>query len=1022
MKPLRIEMHAFGPFAEKEVVDFGKLGNTTFFLIHGPTGSGKSTILDAMCFALYGETSGAERQGAQMRSHHALAECETRVVLDFAVGERRYRVERAPWQLRPRQRGQGDPVEAKPRATLWRTDQGAEEVLATKVSDVTEEIVRLLGFTADQFRQVVVLPQGQFRKLLSAGSQERQEILAQLFSTEAFRRIESVLKERTRELLQALRANETQRKGLLERIGGVAEAEVPGVVAQGAQELAVLERELDELGRQAAAARQALSDGQKVRDQLAERDAARAQVVSVEAAREQVTQVREDLAAATRALEAEPALGLRNARGAAVERAAKELGSARDDEALVKAGLAVAKEALAGEEAREPERERAAKEIGRLEAMDEAVRTLREALALQEDAVREHRGRLDARDALSRALEDADRNREALEADLAASVDAAAREDGLRARRDAAVKDLQEHKELAAQVEARERAARNLEAQTDRVKGLEDALRRAAEALDLTDARWRTGQAAVLAQGLQEGQACPVCGATHHPAPATASAGEVPDDAELQTLRREREEAAAALERARVDGAALHEQHKAIAEKVAAIRLRLGDLADASPDSLEVAARNAERALAEVAKRAQARERLQKAVDDARAKRVGLQEQLQQAETALQEATGVLERNRAQVDERGARVPEEMRSEGALERALQGACEGLAALREALEGARQRLGEAERKYAAARTALDGAIRTAAATEDDLSKAQAALAQAIVQAGFADEAALVAARRTGAERDAMEGEVARFDQAFANAQGRLQRAEEAARDLAPPDLPALEARVAETASAKQEHDQRVGAGRTRLQTLRAYAKELEALQAAGADGERRYGVLGRLSEVANGSNPLNLTFERYVLAALLDDVLVAATGRLLTMSQGRYELRRVEQPEDGRRAGGLGLEVLDYHTGLARPVATLSGGEGFMASLSLALGLAEVVQAQAGGMRLDAIFVDEGFGSLDPETLENAIRTLKALQVSGRLVGIISHLPALRENIDVRLEVIAGHGGSATRFVPVDCAT
>ncbi|HOI09790.1 MAG TPA: SbcC/MukB-like Walker B domain-containing protein, partial [Myxococcota bacterium] len=766
----------------------------------------------------------------------------------------------------------------------------------------------------------------------------------------------------------------------------------------------------------------ALAEGRSVRDRLAERDAARAQVTSVEAGREGVTRAREDLAAATRALEVEPALGMRDARRAAVERALKELGAARDLEVKVASALSAARDAAALQEAREPERERAAKEVGRLEAMDEAVRTLREAIAAWEEATREHRTRLGARDTLSKALEDADRNREALETDLAASVDAAAREDGLRARRDAAVKDFQERKELAVQVEAQERAARNLEAQTDRVKGLEDALRRAAEALDLADARWRAGQAAVLAQGLQEGQACPVCGATHHPAPATASAGEVPDDVELQTLRKERDEVAAALERARVDGASLHEQHKAIAEKVAAIRLRLGDRADTAPDSLEAAARDAEQALAEVAKRAQARDRLQKAVDDARAKRVGLQEQLQQAETALQAAAGALERSRALVDERGARVPEEVRAEGALEQALQGAREGLAALRKALDDARKNLGEVERRHAAALAALDGANRTVAAAEDDLAKAQAALAQAIVQAGFADEAAVVAARRTGAERDRLEGEVARFDKAFAEAKGRLQRAEEAARDLVPPDLAALEVRATETAKARQEHDQKVGAGRTRLQTLRGYAKELETLQAAGADAERRYGVLGRLSEVANGTNPLNLTFERYVLAALLDEVLVAATGRLLTMSQGRYELRRVEQPEDGRRAGGLGLEVLDYHTGLARSVTTLSGGEGFMASLALALGLADVVQAQAGGIRLDAIFVDEGFANLDPETLEHAIRMLQALQVSGRLVGIISHLPTLRENIDVRLEVIAGHGGSSTRFVPADCAT
>jgi exonuclease SbcC len=183
-----------------------------------------------------------------------------------------------------------------------------------------------------------------------------------------------------------------------------------------------------------------------------------------------------------------------------------------------------------------------------------------------------------------------------------------------------------------------------------------------------------------------------------------------------------------------------------------------------------------------------------------------------------------------------------------------------------------------------------------------------------------------------------------------------------------------------------------------------------------EAERRYRAVGRVAQVASGANEAGVSFVRFVLGALLDDVLAAATERLLRMSQGRFALVRAGDRRDRRRSGGLDLEVFDAHTGMARPAGTLSGGEGFLASLSLALGLADVVQSHTGGIRLDTMFVDEGFGTLDPEALDLAMRALEDLQAGGRLVGIISHVPELRERVAARLEVLAGRRGSTARFV------
>ncbi len=219
-----------------------------------------------------------------------------------------------------------------------------------------------------------------------------------------------------------------------------------------------------------------------------------------------------------------------------------------------------------------------------------------------------------------------------------------------------------------------------------------------------------------------------------------------------------------------------------------------------------------------------------------------------------------------------------------------------------------------------------------------------------------------------------------------------------------------------------------AGETRVEAAVQADRFREAvaeLERVGAEYEQlcaRYSLVGRLADVALGENPLKLSFQRYVLGTFLDEVLSQASFRLVRMSKGRFRLQRATRAADMRRAGGLDLEVFDEHTGSLRPVSTLSGGEGFLAALALALGLAEVVQSHSGGVRLETIFIDEGFGSLDPEALDAAIDTLVHLARSGenggagRLVGIVSHVPELRERIDARLEIVPGLEGSRARFV------
>ncbi len=1019
MKPLRIEMHAFGPFAGEEIVDFRKLGDSNFFLIHGPTGSGKSSILDAMCFALYGETSGDERKGQQMRSHHARTDCETRVVLDFAVGARTYRIERTPQQQRPRQRGDGPLVTVQPKATLWRTDQVSDEVLATKVNEATVAIVKLLGFDADQFRQVVVLPQGQFRRLLSAGSDDRQKILAKLFNTEPFKKIEQALKDQKRALEVKLEANKEKTKGLLDRLGVDKASEVPGVLAEEAQALEILHKEQLELARLATVAQALLEEGRAVGTKLDERKASRAQVEAVEADRERVSQVRQDLQGAHKAQQVEPALRLRDDKQVAVADAGPKVKAAKAREVNARSRADAAKATLANEEARGPERDGVASEVSRLEAMVGDVAALQAARGELDIADKAHQGHMKAFADAEKAVADAEQAREVAEAGLAQASDAVARLDGLDALSRAARKSCEEREILAKLERDHSQISKKLADIRTGIQGLVIRTQQAVVDLQVAEAQWRSGQAALLALGLKDGKPCPVCGATHHPNPAAAGTGDgeaVPGDEVLEQLRDARDKSLAALEQARQRETEHRLRCETLEAKVQEVRTGLGDASKVPIEGLKAQAIVAEKALADAQRLARSVDDRTQAVTRMRADLVLRQERRKSTDEALKGAAGVLQTARARVDERGARVPENLRGEGVLEGAIGAARGRVGALQDALKAAKNAHDLADRALTEATVDLAGTTRALDAATKALAQAQAALDDERVKAGFGDEGALKASRRIQAEMDAMEGDVRRHEQALADARGRLERAEVAAGDLVAPDLTVLGEIAREARQRQKDHDETVGRRNGLFETRRGYALELDELRAGSAAVELQYGIVGRLSEVANGTNQLNLTLERYVLAALLDEVLVAATHRLRVMSQGRYELRRVSYLEDGRRAGGLDLEVLDSHTGMARPVATLSGGEGFMASLSLALGLADVVQSQAGGIHLDAIFVDEGFGSLDGEMLDNAIQTLRDLRANGRLVGIISHVTALRDAIDVRLEVTGGHSGSSTKFV------
>ena len=870
MRPLRLELTAFGPFADTQVVDFRDLGERRLFLVHGPTGAGKTTLLDAICFALYGDATGAERDGKGFRSQFAGPDRLTSVTLDFALGARVYRVTRQPEQERAKLRGEGTTTSAAA-ATLWDRSETVDEheegkVLATRAGQVTEEVATLLGFRSEQFRQVIVLPQGRFRDLLLAKSREREEILRQLFDTAFYGRVEEALKQRSRELKAEAEKLRTQRGALLAQEDCADEAELEARLRELEQQQASAESRIDGLQREGAAASQALERARAQHAHFDKLERAERSLAALQGRTAEMQAQRSRLAAARRAAGLADLAARVTEQRAAAASAGATLDQLQREHAAAAEALQGASARLRAEQAREPER---------------AARRARLA-------------------ELERVLP--------LVAELA----------GLQQQHDAA---LAEEGAVGARVAEARHAIGRLRAQAA-------ALRQAREA----------GSAALLAQELRPGEPCPVCGSTQHPRRASGSQ-EIPSPQAILAADQEVGAAEAGLETALASQRAVERTLSGLGAGMAALRKQLAALA-------------AEPAMS--------------ALDDAR--------------------------------QRVERLREECLA-------------GQKALEQALETERQGSEQLVRLAAA----LEAATAQGEAAAQALAAAQAAWHERLEQAGFGAERDYLAARLPDGELERVAAMLETFDRDLATAQALAAEARAAVEGQAPPELAGLVAAADAAAQAYRAAVDERGRLASRVDALGKLLQRLRRIGTEYARTEARYGEIGAVASVASGDNPHRISLQRFVLASRLDDVLAAASRRLGMMSRGRYLLRRNTETADRRSAGGLELEVEDAYTASTRPVATLSGGESFQAALALALGLSEVVQAYAGGIRLDTIFIDEGFGSLDPEALDLAIDTLLDLQQSGRMVGVISHVPELRERIDVRLEVLAGVAGSRAAF-------
>ncbi len=907
MNPLALTLQAFGPYLDRTSIDFSPFRQSGIFLITGPTGGGKTSLLDAICFALYGQATGGQREFPDMRCMSAPQDLPTLVHFTFQLGGSAYRFCR---ELCYKQNRRSKEWERRESNACYQILDSGEKLLASGSDKaVTSRAQELLRLNRQQFTQVMVLPQGDFSRFLLASATEKGKILRTLFSAQIW----EWLTERFKALAKALEQESEKTAGLRDTLLRQEGLESAGDAA-GA--LKAQEEELEQLGQEQASAKKRAGEAQSRLESAAEWDRLHR---ALEKAQRELAQAKDQLGP--------------------LEAAAKEAGPMREAalEAQKKA------EAQAGEKVRLE---------GRREALSKA-RGLEQSAALARKELAEREKALTALEleqaSLDQRLETGAAYHSACQqagAQLSPLLEECRHLEGLLRER----RELDQRREATASAEkAWAEARRAAQAKAQEAERL-------AQQWEAQEALRRQNGAAALADTLAQGSPCPVCGSLHHPAPAQAAEGLLPVR-ELEALRRR--EKAAASSSAEARAAAL-----AKASELERAREAL-DRQEASGPPQEAAEQLA-----------QALDQSSKQAEEAR-KLAGNLEKAQAKLDSLSERKKTLAQQAAALREELSRLEERARG---LESQAQEALKPLAGVSgKALEEA---IAQAERQRQALQAQGESLRQKASQAERELARRQ----EGVKLLGAAQEAAQAA---------------------FAQAEPLWPQ---------PPDLDALKKEAGTLRAQELELSRRLGEAGAKLRSLRAAAGSVAELDQKLQALSQEYGRVSRLSRGLSGDNPKKTPVLQYVLSVTLDEVLVSANQFFSQLSRGRYALRLMEGPKGGNAKAGLDLEVMDGASMLPRPIDTLSGGEQFLASLSLAFGLSDVVQEHSGAVGLDSIFIDEGFGSLDAETLDYAMGALAMLRSSGRMVGVISHVRELQSRIGDRIEVRQNGQGQASAKV------
>ncbi len=1016
MKPIILTMSAFGSFAGQETLDFRSLGENPLFLINGPTGAGKTTLLDGICFALYGETTGDDRSGKEMRSDFAQPGRLTEISFLFELAGKFYKITRSPEQERLKKSGEGFTIH-KPTASLWRSNANGDEVdllVSSKVTEANSEIRQITGLDADQFRQVMVLPQGKFRELLMAESNQREEIFRQLFDTRVFYVIEQRLKEEANTLGQAVRESHLVRETMLKTLSFETDDQLVNALLEIAPLHKAAKTAHKKVNAAAKTAAAALIAGKSLVTQFESREKAKNVVNKFSSQMSDIDKRKTQETSAREANELNPLYE-------ASEQVSDALKSAKKAEKDCEVAAESAKQKLIKvsetnnkQIANQPRLDKAKVELAQLASFKERTEALSKLEKKRVEAKSAEQGsnkllrvlvgniekfQIDQKswESESEGLQEEVKNLPALKLDVKNAREKYERKQQLE-------NSQTEHKKVVSAIKKAEAG----------IKSAVGSLEESSRARAAIEKDWHLGQAALLASELDEQAPCPVCGSTNHPELASSDHA-IPDEQSVDGARKNENDARDSLNDLKQNLTSVKSDEKFQSSQIAELKIQLGSSADLSLSDLSALAESLlekyeelgdkEKKLAKIKLALVANRKdiagTNKKLETQRAELTKNQTEFAQAEAAWQHS----------LDE----IPEEYRDVKSLDKAIKVNGKDIGDLAEAMSKAQAAYEKAIDHESNAKSALSAASnQTQKAYTKEASTAKKWKA-VLLKSNFIGQREFEQARLDKETLQELSADIRSFDDEKLKSEEALKTLEN---ELVGQEMPGIKVLTKlQQAADKEEREandvyQELDSRRKQLKNIKQRIEDAAASQKAQED---QYKIVGTLSQIATGKNAYNMSLQRFVLSAILDDVLIQAGQRLTQMSKGRYTLIRRTRIT-GAQKSGLELDVEDSYTGKTRPVSTLSGGESFMAALSMALGLSDVVQSYSGGIKLDTLFIDEGFGSLDPESLDLAIDTLIELQQSGRMVGVISHVPELKERIDVRVDVVVGKAGSGLKVM------
>ncbi|EQC0675887.1 SbcC/MukB-like Walker B domain-containing protein [Listeria innocua] len=1019
MRPIKLTMQAFGAYAKKEVIDFEKLGTEQIFVISGKTGAGKSTIFDAISFAIFGKANTFDRESFSMRSHFATDKEITEVTLVFRLKDKIYQISRIPQQEIAKQRGNGTTTSPQ-KAELYELVGDEMKLLASSVRDVNTKMEELIQLNVDQFRQILMIPQGEFRELLVSDSKEKEVILQRLAHTVYYEKFENLLWEKQKEA--EILVVEARKK-----VAELAELSLPGIeitgkttseisllqteairqeqaiLAELESALSIIRKETSEAVEKVTLAKEQLLDWQnldlyieEVAKLEAEKDFYQVIVNRIEAAKRASNLRSQDALCIRLKEQLETAVNTEKQVAHEVELITNQFSNAKKQ-----------KEALAEQEAVLEANKRT---LFQLEEMEPKI------IELETVTIQQRRAEINWKEAADR-LEKVKKTEQEIAAELQSME---TRLGEINQAELAILEAINKRTTAEALIEKNQELVNkrmkmnlwNKQKQTEEQTLTQLLTEKLAieTTIKQEESNLQQEQAATLAAHLHEGDACPVCGSVSHPQLA-----EYGESASLITL----DEAKAQLHEKRL---AINEVEKSISQ----LEWQLAEWADiADVDLVAVEkllaenrqlAKNLTDQINQLQTNVAQKENIQGTFETLKNKQKEIETEKNSTALQVESFHQEVQLSSGKLSYLEQAIPADLRDKTIFDKQKNELSNSIKTHLEQAEQVDKVFRQAEKETTRLESTLQSAEKTTLDAKEALQVQREVFKEAMKQNDFPTYETYKQALMSVEELKSKEEQVADFERKRHLAISRRADLTEKLKNKQKPNIEQLESfmneKQLELAQSEENTIKQRDFVLKRKELAENYQNSIQAVEKA----EENYADIGLLADSARGKNARRLTFERYILAMFLDTIIHRANHRLSKMTSGRFELKRKIEKAKGNVQSGLELEVFDEYTGLTRHVKTLSGGESFKTSLALALSLAEVVQEMAGGISLETMFIDEGFGTLDPESLEVAVECLLETQENGRLVGIISHVPELKERISARLEVTATNHGSTTKFI------